>query len=271
MFFTAIITLLVGYVLLMLIVYVRQGSMVYFPEKKVHYTPSDIGLSFQEITISTKDGISLSAWFIPSENERAVLLFCHGNAGNISHRMDSIRTFHSLHISVLIFDYRGYGKSSGSPSEQGTYEDAESAYDYLVKKRDVAPEKIILFGRSLGSAIAVETALKKDAGALIVESGFTSLPDLGSTIYRFLPVRLLSRFQYASIDKINRIAIPKLIIHSPDDDIIPFEHGEKLFRKAKEPKTFLEIAGGHNEGFMLSGEIYKRGLNTFLEKNFPNN
>jgi fermentation-respiration switch protein FrsA (DUF1100 family) len=212
MFFTAIITLLVGYVLLILIVYVRQGSMVYFPEKEVSYTPADIGLSFQEITISTKDEISLSAWFVPSENERAVLLFCHGNAGNIS-----------------------------------------------------------LFGRSLGSAVAVETALKKDAGALIVESGFTSLPDLGSTIYRFLPVRLLSRFQYASIDKINRIAIPKLIIHSPDDDIISFEHGEKLFRKAKEPKTFLEIAGGHNEGFMLSGEIYKRGLNTFLEKNFPKN
>lgn len=269
MFFTAITTLLIGYVLLMLILYVRQGSMVYFPEEEVPYTPADIGLSFQEITIITKDGITLSAWFIPSENERAVLLFCHGNAGNISHRLDSISTFHSLHVSVLIFDYRGYGKSSGSPDEQGTYEDAESAYEYLVKKREVAPEKIIFFGRSLGSAVAVETALKKNTGALIVESGFTSLPDLGSTIYPYLPVRLLSRFQYASIDKIGRITIPKLIIHSPDDEIIPFEHGEKLFKKAKEPKAFLETAGGHNEGFMISGEIYKRGLNSFLAKHFP--
>lgn len=271
MFLTAIVTLVAGYVLLMLIVYMGQDRMVYFPEKDVPYTPADIGLFFEDITIITKDGISLSAWFIPSEHERAVLLFCHGNAGNISHRLDSIRTFHSLQMSVLIFDYRGYGKSNGIPSERGLYYDADSAYEYLVTERLFPPEKIILFGRSLGSAVAAETALKQKAGALILESGFTSLPDLGNTVYPYLPVRLLSRYQYATIDKIGNIRIPKLFIHSPQDEIIPFAHGETLFNKAKEPKDFLEIAGGHNEGFMISGEIYKKGLNSFLAKYFPAN
>lgn len=269
MVLTAFVTLVAGYLLLIIIVYIWQDRMVYFPLKEVASTPADIGLNFQEMTITTRDGISLSAWLIPSKHERAVLLFCYGNAGNMSHRLDSIGTFHALHMSVFIFDYRGYGKSSGTPSEHGLYYDADAAYEYLVAEQQVPPEKIILFGRSLGSAVAVETALKKKAAALIVESGFTSLPDLGKTIYPYLPVRLLSRSRYATIDKIGKVRMPKLIIHSPQDEIIPFAHGKKLFNNALEPKDFLQIRGGHNEGFMVSGKMYYEGINDFFVKHVP--
>lgn len=253
-----------AYMLIIAFVYVRQGKMLYYPLREIGQTPKDIGLDYEDLQLRTKDGLLISAWYVPADFERAVLLFCHGNAGNISHRLDSIRIFHDLGLSVLIFDYRGYGKSEGSPDEEGTYRDAEAGYDYLTNQRGVSPEKIVLFGRSLGSAVAAETALRRTAGALIVESGFTSVPDLGRHYYPFLPVRLISRYHYTTIEKIVRIAAPKLLIHSPDDEIIPFSHGEALFAKAGDPKKFLAIRGGHNDGFLISGEAYVDGIRSFL-------
>lgn len=262
------ISLIAGYALLVVLVYARQGKMLYYPEKEIFATPKDIGLEFEEVTIRTKDDIEISAWFIPSKDERAVVLFCHGNAGNISHRLDSIRIFNKLGLSVLIFDYRGYGKSKGSPTEEGTYLDAEAAWDYLVNKKGYSPDKIVLFGLSLGGAVAVETALRVKAGAIIIESGFTSLPALGSKFFPYLPVRLISRYKYANIDKVNKISLPKLFVHSPQDEIIPFEHGKALFEKALEPKEFLRITGGHNDGFLLTGRPYVEGLERFISKQF---
>ncbi len=258
--------LALGYVLIVAFAYFRQESMVYYPDRTITATPRDIGLQFEEVTLLTKDGISISAWYIPAVKERGVVLFCHGNAGNISDRLDSIRIFHALDLSVLIFDYRGYGKSTGSPSEEGTYLDAEAAWDYLVTVKDGRPEKIVLFGRSLGSAVAAELALRKQAAALIIESGFTSVPDLGKQLFPYLPVRLMSRFQYATGEKVRTIVIPKLIIHSSQDEIIPFEHGKKIFDNASSPKEFLQINGGHNEGFLLSGSRYINGLEGFVAK-----
>jgi|MudIll2142460700_1097286.scaffolds.fasta_scaffold04141_3 hypothetical protein len=261
--------LILVYVLLIAYVYVKQGSMLYFPLKEIETTPLAIGLDYRELTLRTKDGVDISAWYIPAENARGYVLFCHGNAGNISHRLDSIRIFHSLGLGVLIFDYRGYGRSKGAPDEEGTYRDAEGAWDYLVDSLHVNPEKIIFFGRSLGSAVAAEMALRKQAGVLIVESGFTSVPDLGSSFYPYLPVRLLSKYRYASIEKVGKIKIPKLFIHSPEDEIVPYEQGRRLFERAGEPKEFLQLNGGHNEGFLLSGNTYVEGLKGFLSKYLP--
>jgi len=259
-------SLVIVYVLLMAYVYMKQGSMLYFPLKEIEATPLAIGLDYQELILRTKDGVDISAWYVPADDARGYLLFCHGNAGNISHRLDSIRIFHNLGLSVLIFDYRGYGRSKGAPDEEGTYRDVEAAWDYLAGSLHVKPEKIILFGRSLGSAVAAEMALRKQTRALIMESGFTSVPDLGSRFYPYLPVRLLSKYHYSSINKVGRIKIPKLFIHSPADEIVPYEQGRKLFENASEPKEFLQLNGGHNEGFLLSGTMYVDGLNSFLSR-----
>ncbi|MDA8084630.1 MAG: alpha/beta hydrolase [Nitrospiraceae bacterium] len=255
-----------GYLLLVVYVYAKQGSMLYFPSRDLTATPRDVGLNYREVTLMTTDGIYISAWDVPAENARGYLLFCHGNAGNISDRLDSIRIFHDLGLGVLIFDYRGYGKSAGAPDEEGTYRDAEAAWGYLAYTLRVPPERIILFGRSLGSAVAAETALRRKAGLLIMESAFTSVPDLGASFFPHLPVRLISRYRYSSISKVSRILIPKLFIHSPDDEIVPFEQGMRLFEKAGGPKEFLRIAGGHNDGFLLSGRIYREGLAAFLSR-----
>jgi hypothetical protein len=260
--------LVLGYLALLAYVYVKQTGMLYLPSEEIEATPRDIGLDYKELTLITEDGVEIAAWHVPAEQSRGVLLFCHGNAGNISHRLDSIRIFHDLGLDVFIFDYRGYGKSRGSPDEEGTYRDAEAARDYLVTDLRVNPEKIVLFGRSLGGAVAAEIALRRRAGALIIESGFTSVPDLGKKFFPYLPVALLSRFNYSSIDKVGNVKIPKLFIHSPGDEIVPYDQGVKLFEKAQEPKEFLSISGGHNEGFLASGRTYKDGLEAFLTKYF---
>lgn len=266
MFLLALVGLVIGYLLLIAYVYARQGAMLYFPAKEIEATPHNIGLDYQDVTLRTKDGVEISAWYIPADNARGFILFCHGNAGNISHRLDSIKIFHRLGLGVLIFDYRGYGKSKGSPDEEGTYSDAEAAWDYLVNILRVKPEKIILFGRSLGSAVAVELALRRQAGAIIMESAFTSVPDLGKKFFPLLPVSLISRYHYESISKVERVEMPKLFIHSPDDEIVPYEQGARLFERARDPKEYLKITGGHNDGFLLSGKIYVDGLDAFISE-----
>lgn len=240
--------------------------MLYFPQKEIVQTPESINLAYEKIEFLTKDGVTISGWYVAAVNEKAVVLFCHGNAGNISHRLDSIRIFNELNFSVLIFDYRGYGNSEGKPSEVGTYMDAVAAWDYLVHIKRKSPERIVLFGRSLGSAIAAEIAKGKNPVALIIESSFTSVPDLGQKLYPWLPVRLISKFEYATIKKMGAITCPKLIIHSPEDEIVPFNLGKDLYNKAFQPKEFLEIRGSHNEGFLISGSLYTEGLRRFLDK-----
>lgn len=261
-----IIAVALTYLGLTVMIYFQQDSMVYVPEKTITHNPNNIGLEYEEVAVRTKDGLSISGWYIPAKNEKAVILFCHGNAGNISNRLDSIRIFNNLSLSVMIFDYRGYGKSEGRPSEAGTYLDAEAAWDYLINVKKIPPDRIIVYGRSLGGAVAAEVVLRRSPAALIMESGFTSVPDLGQKIYPWLPVKLISKFHYATVDKIGTIRCPKLIIHSRKDDIIPFEHGRALYEKASPPKEFLEIRGSHNDGFLLSGRIYTGGIEGFLEK-----
>lgn len=264
--------LLMGYVLLLGLLYVFQSRLIYFPNVAAAHSearPTDIGLRYENVTFRTSDGLELHGWFVPADPARGVLLFMHGNAGNITHRLDSIALFNRLGLSVFIFDYRGFGKSEGTPSEYGTYEDAGAAWRYLTEDRAIVSERIVLFGRSLGAAIAAQLASRTSPATLILESAFTSAPDIAAHHYWYFPVRLLSRFDYDTEAYAAQITCPLLVVHSPDDEIIPFEHGEAIFAAAKEPKTMLRITGSHNEGFLASGTVYVDGLRAFLKEHLP--
>jgi len=256
-----------GYGFLLIFLYFYQNRLLYLPNlpsRAVERLPSAVGLPYEPVDLLTSDNIHLDSWFIPAPEQRGVILFCHGNAGNISHRLDSLLLFHKLGFSTLIFDYRGYGSSQGHPSEAGTYLDVEAAWQYLTTKRSVASSRIILFGRSLGAAIAVHQASVDKPGALIVESSFTSVPDMAAKLYPFLPVRWLSRLDYNVQQRLQRVTCPVLVVHSRDDEIIPFRHGQALYETANKPKQFLELRGGHNDAFLLAGQTYTRDLDKFL-------
>jgi fermentation-respiration switch protein FrsA (DUF1100 family) len=256
------------YVAFVLMVYLGQSRMLFLPDiggRTPTASPADIRLGYEDAWLSTDDGERLHGWLVRQPQARATLLFCHGNAGNIGHRLDSIEIFAELGLDVLIFDYRGYGRSSGTPSEQGSYRDADAAWRWLIRERGIAPASIVLFGRSLGAAVAVELATRVRAAGLIVESAFTSVPDRGSELYPLLPVRLLSRFHYDNRARIAGVGMPLLVVHSRQDEIIPFQHGQVLYATAREPKRLLELSGGHNDGFLVSRERYRQGLDTFLK------
>lgn len=256
-----------------LYLFIVQPRLLYYPDmpgRELEATPAAIGLAYEDVALLTSDGVRLHGWFIPVEQPRATVLFCHGNAGNISHRLDSIRLLHSFGLQLLFFDYRGYGKSEGRPSEKGTYRDVDAAWRYLLEVRGLPEAGIIIFGRSLGAAVAADLASRTRPAAAILESAFTSVPDIAAGIYPWLPVRLLSRYQYDNLDKMARITRPLLLVHSRQDEIIPFAHGERLFERARSPKQFLEIQGGHNDAFLTSRKAYTHGLKSFLDTHLGN-
>ncbi|CAN5124308.1 alpha/beta hydrolase [soil metagenome] len=264
--------MLVLYALLLGLLYLFQSRLLYFPHVAGLYSgarPSDIGLDYEEVMFLASDGVKLHGWLVPAENARGVLLFMHGNAGNITHRLDSIAIFNRLGLDVFIFDYRGYGRSDGTPTESGTYLDAMGAWRHLTVARHMTPERVVLFGRSLGAAVAAQLATRTQPAALILESAFKSVPDLAAELYWYLPVRLLSRFHYGTEAFVRQIGCPVLVVHSADDEIVPFAHGEAVFAAAPEPKAFLQLRGGHNEGFMLSATDYVSGLRAFLDVHLP--
>ena len=244
--------------------YLMQGRMIFYPVRKLAARPTDIGLQYESVSLTTGDGVKLHGWFVPVRDEKGALLFFHGNAGNISHRLDSLKIFHDLDLATLIIDYRGYGESQGTISEKGTYLDAEAGWDYLTEIKGIPPRKIIVFGRSLGAAIAAHIAGRKKPAGLILESAFTSVPDMGARMYPYMPVRLLSRYKYDTRKALQSVTCPVLVVHSPHDDIIPYENGLQLYESARQPKRFLEIRGDHNEGFYRSGKLYTEGLDGFL-------
>lgn len=252
------------YALWVAYLYSIQERIVFLPTKELGATPAARGLEYREVRLATADGERLHGWLVPAEPARATLLFLHGNAGNVSHRLESLRQFHELGLSVLIFDYRGYGNSTGSPSEAGTYRDAEAAWRYLVGERGLSPRDIVVFGRSLGGAVAVDLATRHTPAGLILESTFRSGAAMARHIAPLFPSGLLTRLHYPSEEKIQRVRCPVLVIHSRDDEIIPFEHGRALFAAAPEPKTFLELQGDHNSAFLVNETEYLQGLDGFL-------
>lgn len=261
-----ILVALLVYLVFVLLLFIFQSHLLYFPGHTLVATPRDVGLPFTDVVFSAADGTKLAGWFVPAGNARGVIFFCHGNGGNMSYLLETILQYHRLGFDTFLFDYRGYGRSEGSPSEQGTYLDAEGAWTYLLKERGIPPSRIILVGRSLGGAVAAWLAQKVTPGALVIESAFTSVPDIAASAYRFFPARLLTRFRYCTREYFRHITCPILIVHSPDDEIIPFSHGRQLFEAAHEPKEFLQIRGGHNDAFALSEESYQRGLTAFLAR-----
>jgi fermentation-respiration switch protein FrsA (DUF1100 family) len=261
------------YVSFGVVLYLFQGSMVYLanlPGRALDASPADIGLEYEDVHIDTADGERLHGWYVPAGEAPGVLLFFHGNAGNISHRLESILIFNRLGLDVLIVDYRGYGQSTGSPTEQGTYRDARAAWDYLVETREKAPADIVVFGRSLGGAVGAWLAagLKADEqpAAVIIESSFSSGADMARRLYPVYPARLLTRLQYPVVEYASRLQCPVLVVHSRDDEIIPFAMGQAIYAVAPEPKEFIELRGDHNAGFWISRQEYAAGLAAFLEK-----
>lgn len=261
--------LAVGYGAITGLAFAFQDHLLFQPSSRLIATPEDVGLDFETVHLDTEDGETLHGWWIPAADvSQGTLLFFHGNAGNISGRIESVQQFHELGLNVLIVDYRGYGRSTGSPSEEGVYRDATACWQYLTETRGVAPEDIVIFGRSLGAGPATWLAVQEQAGVVILESPFTSVPDIGAHHYSFLPVRALATNEFPNEERVGEIDAPVLVIHSRADRVVPFEQGQRVYEAASEPKQFLEIQGGHNDGFLVSAEEYKRTIGQFLEKYF---
>lgn len=244
---------------------VIERRFIYFPERRIVATPSDVGLEFEELRFSASDGVRLHAWFVPGRRDLTLLWF-HGNAGNIGDRSDFLRLLHDeLGAGVFLLSYRGYGMSEGTPSEEGTYLDAEAALAAASAREEVDPKRIVYFGQSLGAAVAVELATRHRPQALVLESAFTSIADMAKLHYPFLPVGPLLRTRYDSLAKIGRVDAPVLMIHGDRDDIAPLEMGRRLFEAAGRPKAFREIEGaGHNDVHLVGGERYFAALREFL-------
>jgi len=232
--------------------------------KEITATPEEAGLPFEEVYFETSDKKRLHGWFVPRDGAEYTVIFCHGNAGNIGHRLEKLSIFNDMGLNVFIFDYRGYGQSEGAPSETGLYEDARAAYNYLTEERGIRENNIILYGESLGGAVVIDLARKINCRALITEEAFTSIRDMARMAYPFLPYFVFSS-RYDAAGKIGDVTCPKLVIHSVDDEIVPFRLGEKLFNAAEAPKEFLKIRGSHNTAFLDSEEQFTEGIRSFLE------
>ena len=270
MLWNVLMSIAAGYAAIVALMFLFQSSLVYFPDmaREISVTPQAYGLAFDSIDIATEDGETLHGWWVPGGDAGTVLLF-HGNAGNISHRLDYLRMFNRLGYAVLIIDYRGFGRSTGSPSEQGTYRDANAAWNWLTATRGVKAQDIVIAGESLGGAVASWLAAEQTPRAVLLMSTFTSVPDLAAQLYPLLPVRLIARFSYDSRANLGRIKAPVLIAHSREDEIVPFSHGEALYAAAGEPKQFLELTGGHNSGFVYAQEDWVRAVAAFLAAHAP--
>jgi len=254
--------------LLLFIAYVRylEKTSVYFPEREIVLTPESAGFSFEDVYFSTQDGVQLNGWFMPAmhtQEPRATVIYFHGNAGNIGDRIDKARLFCELGLNVLLVDYRGYGKSAGSPTERGLYKDGLAAFDYLKLRSDVDLKRVIAYGASLGGVVAIELATHRDLAGLIIDSSFSSAADMAKVMYPFVPSFLL-QIKMDSMQKVNHLTVPKLFFHSREDRTVPYRFGKKLFDAASEPKVMVELKGGHDEGYIHSKEAFSGGIETFL-------
>lgn len=242
-----------------------ESDGVFFPVKTITQTPAALKLEFEDVYIDTPDGKRINAWFVHGQTGGATILYAHGNGGNMSDRLMKVKFFHDLGFSVMLFDYRGYGNSTGFPSEEGIYTDGLAAYDYLVTRKVIDKNRIILYGGSLGGIVAVDTASKRPCAALIVDSSITSAKEVAKAYYPYLPA-FMTRLKFDSITKIKAIKAPKLIIHSPADHTIPYAMGVKLFEAAGEPKVFIKATGDHDELQMARSEKTMAEFRLFLEK-----
>lgn len=246
--------------------YVWQNRLVFQPARALGATPARDGLDFENLRIQAPDGTALAAWYVPAPGAGRTVLLLHGNGGNISHYLRTVLVLHQLGHGVLALDYRGYGASSGTPTESGVYQDAAAGFDYLVNERRLAPAQIVIYGRSLGGAVATWLAAHRRPGALILESTFTRLTDVGSYRYPWLPVRWLSRNHFDSVAQMAAVACPVLIAHGRADTTVPAVFGRALATAAGSKAEFVTLAGGHNDAFIQGGASYYRQLDQFMRR-----
>ena len=244
-----------------------EDRFIFHPERVINRDPSQIGLAFENVFFTTKDGLRLHGWVIPHQESRAILVWFHGNAGNISDRLLNIKLLHdNIKTDIFIFDYRGYGRSEGSVSEEGTYLDGEAAIQYLLGPRNTGARQLVLFGRSLGAAVAAEMANRFNSSGLILESPFVSIREMANAIFPALPIGFLLRTRYDVIEKVRKLKAPLLVLHGDRDEVVPFAQGKKVFDVAPQPKKFHRIVGAsHNDTFIVGGEKYFRALREFIE------
>ena len=243
-----------------------EHSQVYHPDRVLTATGAELGRPFEDVRFKASDGVELNGWFFPastnSHRPKLAVLVCHGNAGNISHRLDTCAALLATGVNVFVFDYRGYGRSQGRPSEEGTYRDAQAAYQWL-RQKGFAGTNIIAFGESLGGGIAAELAVREPLGGLVLQSTFTSIPDMGAELFPWLPVRWLGTIHYDTQSKLPRLHVPVLVMHSPADELIRFHHGQSNFAAANEPKLFWELKGEHNDP-LADAQHFIAGMEKFL-------
>jgi len=241
-----------------------EKGIVFFPDPHLVGTPQDMGLEYEDVWFEAAGGIQLHGWWVPKAGA-PVLVWFHGNAGNISHRLENIQLLHDLvGVQVFIFDYREYGRSQGRISREGTFTDAAAAYRYVAETRKVPAEDIVLFGRSLGTALATDLAVKHPCRALILESAFTNSSDMAKMLAPFL-FDWRPRVPYDNLGKIDKVKVPVLIIHGEDDEIIPVEMGRRVFAAANSPKDLYLIPGAHhNDTYVVGGAAYFNRLKGFI-------
>ena len=272
MTWTLLLLVLGLYAGLLLLLRLNESRLIYFPGsgRTLLPPPAYLNLPTQRIPIRTEDGLTLGSWLIPAgpDSTGYWLIICHGNAGNLSEfdRPLHYAGLHRLGLNLLAFDYRGYGESEGVPTEAGLYKDAQAAYRYLREERGVPAERIILFGHSLGSAVAVDLASRVPSAGLILEGALTSAIQRGQELYPYIPVRWIGRSRFASIDKISKVTVPKLFLHARADEVIPVAHGRRLFEAAPEPKTLVELNGGHGDAFETDSAKYFGSIQHFLTR-----
>jgi len=266
------IILCVAYVAAMIGIRLYEPRLLYQPGARA-VDPPDASLALHERAVSFKaaDSTPLSAWLIPAARatpEAPWVLISHGNYGNIGYggRPQFYAWFRDLGVNLFAYDYRGFGASEGSPSEAGVYADAAAAYRYLTDSLHVPPSRIVLFGHSLGTGVTIELARHVSAAGLIVEDAYTSVVDRGQEVFPVLPIRLIARSRFASIDKVGALRLPKLFLHARNDRTIPIEHGRKLFAAAAEPKEFVELNAGHADAYALDRVRYYGAIDAFIRR-----
>lgn len=246
-----------------------EKRLIYYPAAEVEVTPKALGLPFEEVWIDVDPGVRLQGWLIKAAKEPGVatVLFSHGNAGNISDRLDRVLRLRELGADFLLYDYRGYGRSTGSPDEEGTYRDGRAAYDYLVRTRGVDPGHLVLMGESLGCAISIQLAIERKAAGLVIEAPFASIAHMANAIYPFLPLGSFIRTRYENVKKIPRLKMPLLVVQGTRDEVIPVAQGRLVFDAAPQPKQYLAIEGAHhNDVYVIGGDAYRKALSEFIAR-----
>ncbi|MFI5344813.1 MAG: alpha/beta hydrolase [Elusimicrobiota bacterium] len=246
-----------------------ENAIIFVPSREMTAHPGSYGLAFERLTLTPGDGPRLRAWWMPGPRaDSPVLLGFHGNAGNLSNRVEKMKLFHDAGAAQLWVDWRGYGESTGQPSEAGLYRDASAAWDYVTLERGVPPGRVVLYGESLGCAAAVELASRATAAGVIVDSGFSSVPEMAKTALPWFP-RFLIRARLDNLSKLPRVTMPALFLHSPQDEIVPYAQARDNYAAAAGPKSFVELTGSHNDGFLDSQPAYGAAIAYFLRQVVP--